>query len=179
MPEGAPSTENIKSRKEVFKLLYRKIGGFADIDGKLPEKYLKGKHNTSVALNLLAEFVDDNQPLPPDWDTTTISAETPFFFFRMDNGVLVANQREYYFSSPAAFVAALQKFYKLDHLTIAEMQAELEAAKAAEKAKEKAEMEAIRSGEWVKNRMPESLEPRTPESLRVTPRRPSAFRPNG
>jgi hypothetical protein len=179
MPEGAPQSENVKSRKEIFKLLYRKLGAFADIDTKLPKAYLQGKHNTSAALNVLSEFVNSSEPLPATWDDLAINATTPFFFFRIDNETLVSNPNAYFFATPADFIAGLQRFYKLDQLTIAEAQAELEAAKAAEAAKEKADMDAIRSGEWVKNRMPESLEPKTPEPLHITPRRPSAFRPNG
>lgn len=179
MPEGAPSNENIKSRKEVFKLLFRKVGSFADLDATLPEKYKVGKENTEKALyHLNQEYVNKQLPLPQSWEGFT-SEKTPFYFFRKDAGVVVANTEPYYFATPADFVTALQKFYKLDRLTVAEVAAELEAAKAAEEAKAKADMEAIRSGEWVKNRMPESLEPKSPDPLRVTPRRPSAFRPNG
>jgi ribosome-binding ATPase YchF (GTP1/OBG family) len=181
MPEGAPSNENIKSRKEVLRLLQRKIGAYAelDVDPKLPEKYKVGKQNTTAALNhLVQNYVNKQQPLPQDWNDFTTS-KTPFYFFRKDAGVLVSNIEPYYFATPTEFINALQKFYKLNQLTVAEVAAELEAAKAAEAAKEKADMEAIRSGEWVKTRMPESLEPKTPDSLRITPRRPSAFRPHG
>ncbi len=181
MPESAPSNENIKSRKEVLRLLQRKIGAYAylDVDPKLPEKYKVGKQNTTAALNhLVQNYVNKQQPIPQDWKDFTTS-KTPFYFFRKDAGVLVSNIEPNYFATPADFVTALQKFYKLDQLTIAEVQAELEAAKAAEAAKEKADMEAIRSGEWVKNRMPEPIDNKPAEPLRVTPRRPSAFRPYG
>jgi hypothetical protein len=175
MNEAAPKDEKLKTRKEVFKMLQRKLGAYADIDAKLPEKHKQGKHNTSVALNLLSDYVDDNLPLPPNWADMAITEQTPFFFIKNKDGVIVSNPKEYFFATPTAFVKMLQKFYDLGDVIIAEEKQEQEAAEAAREAKEAADLAAIRSGKWREDHMPEPLVS-DQKSQVVAPRRTSVFR---
>jgi ribosome-binding ATPase YchF (GTP1/OBG family) len=177
MPESTPNKEKVVTRKELFRSLHRHIGRYADIDAKLPEKYKQGKHNTSVALNLLLDFVNDNLPLPSDWSSLAITSQTPFFFIKDREGVIVSNVKEHYFSTPTEFIKSLQKFYDLGNLIAVEEQEELAAAKAAKEAKEKADLAAIRSGKWREAHMPESLPLNESAKEAVTPRRFSVFRP--
>ncbi len=184
MSENIQQQEKLVSRKELFRLLQRRVRSFDSADAKLPEKYKPGKQNTATALNLLSEYVNEDQPLPPSWTDLAINENTPFYFINERDGVLVANTKEYFFATPTAFVKKLQQFYEIAYITTIEEKQEIAAAKAAQEAKAAADLAAIRSGEWVKSRMPgainnpgtvgesaaQSAEPK------VTPRRPQDIR---
>lgn len=123
MNEKVPSSGK---KPDPFKYIWRRIHPDVLRNYGLNEKELRQVSDTAVAFNLTKKFFDEYQQAPSEWQSlgydrntagsANFSRETSFLFVRVEDGAIKEKELRS-FSSPAAFLTALQKFHGLDTVT--------------------------------------------------------------